>query len=85
MEAVKSVKSIKVNLNSVESVKRFCEISSKNEFSIDVVSGKYRINGKSLLGLFSLDLSNDIEVEIESSDIEAINIFLKDIQDYIVD
>lgn len=53
-------------LASVEDVRKFVTLASECDFDVTLVSGKYRINGKSIMGVFSLNLSNPITVEVES-------------------
>ncbi len=61
---------MKVNLNSVEKVKCFVNEVSNLDTDIDLVSSRYVIDAKSLMGIFSLDLSRPIEVEIYDKDQE---------------
>jgi phosphotransferase system HPr-like phosphotransfer protein len=49
-----------------ESVKRFVSIVSKYPYEIDLRSGRFVIDAKSLLGIFSLDLSKPIVLEVHS-------------------
>jgi len=58
---------MQVNLNSVDKVKRFVMIMSEIEDNIDLVSGRYIVDAKSLLGIFSLDLSKPIKLEFNGS------------------
>lgn len=51
-------------LNSVEKVKRFVNQVSKFEDEIDLVSGRRAVDAKSIMGIFSLDLSKPIKVEM---------------------
>ena len=53
-----------VNLNSIDSVKNFLRCTSKLESDVIVKSGRYTVDGKSLLGLLSLNLNNDVEVDV---------------------
>lgn len=53
---------VKVRLNTISDVQNFCRLSSSLYGDVDIISGKYMVNGKSILGLFSLDLSNPVEV-----------------------
>lgn len=53
-----------VSLNTVDKVKDFVKIASGFESSIDLVSGRYVIDAKSIMGIFSLDLSKPIELKI---------------------
>ena len=60
------MKSVKIILSMAESVKRFVNIVSKYPYDIDLRSGRFLIDAKSLLGIFSLDLSTPIVLEIHS-------------------
>lgn len=55
--------SIKVNINNIESVKGFVKAANKLSCDVTVRNGEYTVNGKSIMGIFGLDLSNDINVE----------------------
>lgn len=57
-----------VDLKSIEDAKRFVEIVRKYDYGVDVLSQQYVIDGKSILGLLSLDLSKPLEVYIRSDD-----------------
>lgn len=66
------IKRTKVNLNNIESAKKFVEICNYYQSDINVYSGRYIIDGKSILGILSLNLLNPVEVEIVSkSEVEA--------------
>lgn len=72
---------VKLNLNEVESVKSFCMAASNSVCKeITLLSGKYVINAKSLLGIFSLDLSKPIDCEIEGSE-EAVSDFVAKLEE----
>lgn len=60
------MKSVKVILSMAESVKNFVNVVNKYPFDIDLRSGRFIIDAKSLLGIFSLDLSKPIVLEIHS-------------------
>jgi phosphocarrier protein HPr len=55
--------SVFVRLDSINDVKKFVGIVSKYNFEIDLISGKYVIDAKSTMGIFSLDLSSPVKVE----------------------
>lgn len=61
---------IKINLNKIEDVMKFYTLVNTFPSDIDVVSGSTVIDAKSLLGLYSLDLSKDINVRIISDSAE---------------
>ena len=57
------MQSVTIMLNTVTDVKTFVNVVSKYDFDVDLVSGRYAIDGKSIMGIFSLDLSKPIRVE----------------------
>ena len=60
------MKSLQITMSMAESVKNFVNIVSKYPYEIDLKSGRFVIDAKSLLGIFSLDLSKPIVLEIYS-------------------
>lgn len=58
------MKSIKISLEMAQRVKEFVNITQAYPFEILLKSGKYVVDAKSILGIFSLDLSNPITVEV---------------------
>ena len=62
------MKTVNVRLTLAEDVKNFVNIVSKYPYEIDLRSGRHVIDAKSILGIFSLDLSKPIIVEIYSDD-----------------
>ena len=63
------MKSVNVNLNEAEKVKTFVGIVSSMEGDFDLISDRYVINAKSLLGIFSLDLSKPVRLDIHCDDV----------------
>lgn len=68
-------KKIKINLNDTKTIKKFISVVRSFDFDVDVMTERSLIDGKSILGLFSLDLSGDIYVKIISDDVEEIRKF----------
>ena len=66
------MKTIRISLNSIDKVKSFVQIISKYDTEFDLVSGRYIINAKSIMGIFSLDLSKLIDLNIHAEDADAI-------------
>ena len=62
------MKSVKISLSSIDAVKSFVNTVSKYESDFDLVSGRYVIDAKSIMGIFSLDLSKPIELNIHTED-----------------
>ncbi len=70
-----------VSLQAINDVKDFVNIVMKYDFDIDLVSGRYAVDAKSIMGIFSLDLSKPIQLNAHTDDAED---FLKEINKYIV-
>jgi phosphotransferase system HPr-like phosphotransfer protein len=62
------MKTVKISLNSIDKVKAFVNDITKFDSDFDLVSGRYVIDAKSIMGIFSLDLSKDIDLNIHSED-----------------
>lgn len=58
--------SVQISLNSIDKVKSFVNDISKFNSDFDLVSGRYVIDAKSIMGIFSLDLSKPITLSIHS-------------------
>ena len=73
---------IKINLNKIEDVMKFYTLVNTFPSDIDVVSGNTVIDAKSLLGLYSLDLSKDINVRIISDSAEEKRRFDSEMEEF---
>lgn len=62
------MKTIQVSLNSIGKVKSFVNSISQFDFDFDLISGRYVIDAKSIMGIFSLDLSKPIDLAIHTDD-----------------
>lgn len=60
------MKTVKISLNSIDKVKSFVNTISQYSFDFDLISGRYVIDAKSIMGIFSLDLSKPIELAIHT-------------------
>lgn len=77
------MKKVLINLSESIQIKSFVSIISKYPFDIDLRSGRYLIDAKSILGIFSLDLSKPIELEALTDNEEELAKFLEDIKSFI--
>lgn len=59
---------ITVNLNNIERAKRFVNVAIEFDSDIDILFGRYVIDAKSIMGVFSLNLLDKLIVEIHSDD-----------------
>jgi len=71
------MKSIFVNLNSIDKVKRFESDICKMEGDFELVSGKYIVDAKSMMGIFSLDLSKPVLLNIHQETDEKMSVLAK--------
>lgn len=56
-----------IRLSLAENVKTFVNIVGKYDFDMDLRSGRHVVDAKSILGIFSLDLSRPITLEVDDS------------------
>lgn len=60
------VKRVNINLNTVDKVKNFISVASDLDCDLDLSSGRRMIDGKSIMGIFSLNLKNPIVMNINT-------------------
>lgn len=60
------MKTVQISLNSIDKVKSFVNDITKFDHDFDLVSGRYVIDAKSIMGIFSLDLSRPIDLNIHT-------------------
>ncbi len=76
------MKSVNIRLSLVENVNSFVNVVGKYPFDMDLRAGRHVVDAKSILGIFSLDLSRPISLEIYSDDCEEL---LKDISPFLAE
>lgn len=77
------MKTIDISLNSIEKVKTFVNLINRYDYDFDLVSGRYVIDAKSIMGIFSLDLSKPITLNIHADDANA-DAIVKELASYMV-
>lgn len=77
------MKTVKISLNSIDKVKAFVNDVTKFDSDFDLVSGRYVIDAKSIMGIFSLDLSKPIDLNIHGE--ENLEEILTTLKPYIVE
>ena len=78
------MKTVKVSLNSIDKVKTFVSDINRFDFDFDLGSGRYVIDAKSIMGIFSLDLSRPINLNIHA-DGDKLDEVLAVLKPYIVE
>lgn len=59
------MKTVYVDLSNINNIKKFVEMLCRYDGDFDLIQGKYVIDAKSIVGIFSLDLSKPIQMNIE--------------------
>ena len=73
------MKSVPIKLSFAEEVKTFVNIVSRYPYDMDLRAGRHVVDAKSILGIFSLDLSKPISLEVYTDDCDDL---LKDLEQF---
>lgn len=76
------MKSVNIKLATISDVKVFVNKVAKYDFDVDLISGRYAIDAKSIMGIFSLDISKPIKLDAHTDDADA---FFAEIKQFIID
>lgn len=71
-----------IKLSTIEDIRKFVEIVTRQEYDIDLSSGRYLVDAKSIMGIFSLDLMDKIKVVPHTDNVDALK---TELAAYIVD
>lgn len=77
------MKTVQISLNSIDKVKSFVNTIARFDNDFDLVSGRYVIDAKSIMGIFSLDLSKPIDLNVYDGD--DMDIVIEALKPYIVE
>lgn len=61
-----------IKLSTIEDIRKFVEIVTRQEYDIDLSSGRYLVDAKSIMGIFSLDLMEKIKVVAHTDNVDAL-------------
>ena len=76
-----NVKAVNIKLSLAENVKSFVNIASRYPYDIDLRVGRHVVDGKSILGIFSLDLSKPITLEVYADNCDDL---MEEIQPFVI-
>lgn len=62
------MKEFAVKIETIDDVKQFVSSVMSFDFDIDIISGRYAVDAKSIMGIFSIDLSNDLKLVAHTDD-----------------
>ena len=71
-----------IRLNSIEKVKDFVSRVSTFNCDVDIIYGRYVIDGTSIMGIFSLDLTNPVTALIHTDDYDELKRFFEMMEDF---
>lgn len=74
------MKSVNIRLSLAENVKAFVNVVNRYPYDMDLRAGRHVVDAKSILGIFSLDLSKPIALEVYADDCDDL---LADIKPFI--
>lgn len=75
---------VNVLIDTIDSVKRFVRTIYKYPFTAELSSDRYIVDAKSIMGIFSLDISKPITLTIDSED-DCVDEFVNEISSYVVE
>ena len=78
------MQTVQISLNSIDKVKSFVNTLTKFDCDFDLVSGRYVIDAKSIMGIFSLDLSKPIDLNIHAETESTVNEILNVLSPYLI-
>lgn len=79
------MKFVMVNLNSIDKVKRFSNIVNHIDINMDLSHDRYVVDAKSIMGIFSLDLTHSMKLSLYTDDEDEFNNVCEQIKDFIVE
>lgn len=77
------IKTYQLSLNSLEKVKNFCNFTPKLDGDIDILSERYVVDGKSILGLLSLNLAKPLKAVVKAEE-DEIKLFEEKVKDWLI-
>ena len=79
------MKTVKIRLSSIQDVRNFVDVVTKHNVDVDLSSGRYVVDAKSIMGIFSLDLLSPITLSVQTEDAVAAEALLADVKSFIVE
>ena len=78
------MKKIMIKLTTIADIRDLVNIANLTDVDMDLASGRYIVDAKSIMGIFSLDLVNQIELIIHTDKEDVLNDLLKKLERFIV-
>ena len=77
--------SVMIRLSSIQDVRTFVDTVTKYTIDIDLSSGRYVVDAKSIMGIFTLDLMSPIKLSAQTDKEEEIKALMDDLKAFIVE
>jgi len=78
------MKKVQIKLVTIEDIRKFVTVLAKYTIDLDLQSGRYTVDARSLMGIFSLDLLKPIDFIINSDDEKIVGAVLDDVNDWVL-
>ena len=78
---ITDIKQVTIQLSTINDAKKFVAIVTGYDFDIDLISGRYVVDAKSIMGIFSMDISKPITLVAQTDNADEL---MADIAEYIV-
>lgn len=74
-----------ISINTIDKVKRFVNLTNRCEADVDIISGRLLVDAKSIMGIFSMDLTRPMTLLVHESNIEKLEEYKKLFEEFIIE
>ena len=74
-----------ISINTIDKVKRFVNLTNQCEADVDIISGRLLVDAKSIMGIFSMDLTRPMTLRVHESNIEKLEEYKKLFEEFIIE
>lgn len=74
-----------ISINTIDKVKRFVNLTNRCEADVDIISGRLLVDAKSIMGIFSMDLTRPMTLHVHESNIEKLEEYKKLFEEFIIE
>ena len=74
-----------ISINTIDKVKRFVNLTNQCEADVDIISGRLLVDAKSIMGIFSMDLTRPMTLRVHESNIEKLEEYKKMFEEFIIE
>ena len=74
-----------ISINTIDKVKRFVNLTNRCEADVDIISGRLLVDAKSIMGIFSMDLTRPMTLIVHESNIEKLEEYKKLFEEFIIE